>query len=126
MSYYKKQEDNSISVGETIHGAEFTLDENTKDQSFDGWKWFDLPEEAYTYFSAIDSVSPRQFRLSLLQNGINPSVITDMLKDNDEALIEWEYSINISRTHPLVSQMGIALSKTPEEIDSIFEQAKQL
>jgi hypothetical protein len=126
MSYYKKQQDNSISVGETIHGLEFTLDETTKDQSFDGWKWFDLPEEAYNYFSTTDSVSPRQFRLSLLQNGINPNIITDMLQNNDAALIEWEYSINISRTHPLVSQLGITLGKTDQQIDDIFKQAKEL
>lgn len=127
MSYYKKQQDNSVSVGETIYGPDFTLDETTIDQSHDGWKWFDTPEAAYAYFSnSTDDVTPRQFRLSLLNNGINPSVITDMLKDNESALIEWEYTTSISKSNPLIYVLADALNKTEDDVNEIFNQAKNL
>lgn len=127
MSYYKKNNDNSISVGNNITGPNFILDDTTTNQTYDGWKWFDTPESAYAYFSnSTDDVTPRQFRLSLLNNGINPSVITDILKNNESALIEWEYATTISKSNPLIYELANVLNKTENDIDEIFNQAKNL
>ena len=127
MSYYKKQNDNSIITGNVIYGTDFILDKNTKDQSYDGWKWFESPEEAYSYFAATQNkVTLRQFRLALLKNNINPQMITELLSDNAEGLIEWEYASEISRDHPLVESLGVILNKSEEEINQIFDLAKTL
>jgi hypothetical protein len=49
-----------------------------------------------------------------------------MLSSNKAASIEWNYATTIDRQHPLVIQMGLALGKTPKEIDDLFGMAKEL
>lgn len=66
------------------------------------------------------SLTPRQFRLSMLAAGIEAETIVTMLSGNDAALIEWEYATEVKRDYPLLVSMGAALGKTEEEIDAIF------
>jgi hypothetical protein len=67
-------------------------------------------------------LTPRQFRLAMLQAGVSPAQITAMLEAaGDEAgLIEWEYASSIRRDHPLIVTLAGALGKTEADIDQIF------
>ncbi len=67
-----------------------------------------------------NSLTPRQLRLALLSKGIMPNDISEMLVGNPAAFIEWEYSLEIKRDHPLVAQMAQALSLSDSDVKQIF------
>jgi hypothetical protein len=77
-------------------------------------------------------VSPAQIRLALLQVGITPSTISTAINSiqddttRETASILWEYANGFQRNHPFVTQIGLMLGKTDEEIDAIFTTAKTL
>lgn len=77
-------------------------------------------------------ITPAQLRLALLQSGITPSQITDVISQlpdatqRETAAILWEYATQFERNHPFVAQIGIMFGKTEEEIDQIFTVAKTL
>jgi len=124
--FYKKQEDGSILKANEIHAPGISLTEENK-ETYDGWRWFDTSEEAYTYYSTnSDTATPRQIRLAMLSLGITPNQIDAMIGDNEAAKIEWHYASVIKRDHPLVVSLGTALNKTTEEIDALFQYAKTL
>lgn len=72
------------------------------------------------------SCTPRQFRLALINSDIDIDTIESMLNDIQDpierkiALIEWEYSIEIKREHPLISTFASQLNISEEQLDSIF------
>ena len=72
------------------------------------------------------AITPRQMRLALLARGITPATITGMLEGNEAARIEWEYSLEIRRDHPLVASMAAALGFQTAEVDAIFAAAADL
>ena len=66
MSYYKKTEDGEIQKANQVHTPTLTLDDTTKDQEAEGWKWFDVPEDAFAYHSQDrDSISAWQAQAAL-------------------------------------------------------------
>lgn len=73
-----------------------------------------------------DTCTPRQFRLSLINSNISLQTIEDMLnsipneQERVSALIEWEYSIEIKRSHPLISTFANQLNITEKQLDDIF------
>jgi hypothetical protein len=73
-----------------------------------------------------DTCTPRQFRLGLLDYGIDPDSITNMiLSIEDEVerkrvLITWEYAIIIEKNNPLITQFAQQLNVSQEGIDEIF------
>lgn len=73
-----------------------------------------------------DTCTPRQFRLSLIYSNISLQTIENMLNDipNEQerlaALIEWEYSIEIKRSHPLISTFAHQLNISEKQLDDIF------
>lgn len=70
--------------------------------------------------------TPRQFRMALIESDIDINSIENMLNNiQDEkqrkiALIEWEYSIEIKRDHPLIGIFASQLNITNQELDQIF------
>jgi len=72
------------------------------------------------------SCTPRQFRLALISSGIDIDIIETMLNNIPDptqkkiALIEWEYSIEIKRDHPLISSFAQQLNITEQQLDDIF------
>lgn len=70
--------------------------------------------------------TPRQFRLALIEFGLSLDQIQSMLEsipDNLErakALVEWEYSIEIKREHPLINTFASQLGLTETDLDNIF------
>lgn len=70
--------------------------------------------------------TPRQFRLALIDSGHNLDQIQAMLENipdetqRKKALVEWEYSIEIRRDHPLVSTFAVQLGLSEEDLDNLF------
>lgn len=129
--FYKYEDKDLLYASTFVEGDGYVLVVDNKDHytyPVNGWYWFDSEELARAFFAerSKDVVTQRQFRLSLLQVGIDPDNITKMLANDKAALIEWNYATVIDRQHPLVDQLGAALNKTPQEVDALFAVAKQL
>lgn len=77
----------------------------------------------------MSSLSARQFRLGLIMAGSSPSAVSALINampagpDKENALVEWEYATTFTRLHPLVVTLSTALGFTPEQVDSLWEQA---
>lgn len=76
-------------------------------------------------------VTPRQIRQAMVLSGISMASIDaaiDALPEPTKSLarIEWEYSTMFIRSNPLVGQIGMALNKTPEELDALWALAATL
>ena len=75
------------------------------------------------------AVSPRQLRLALINKGVSLDSILNAINSIPDAtskasaLIEWEYSTEFRRTHPLVQSIAAVLVLTEQEIDDIFKLA---
>jgi hypothetical protein len=76
--------------------------------------------------SPPDSITPRQCRLLLLQQGLL-SQVESMIAQQDEATrITWEYAIEFRRDDPLLNQLAHNLGLTDAEIDQFFITAAQM
>jgi hypothetical protein len=76
------------------------------------------------------AVTMRQARLALLGAGLLDDVeaaINAMAEPaKTAARIEWDYSSELQRAHPLVSTLGASLGLTSEQLDSMFIAAQVL
>lgn len=79
-----------------------------------------------------ETISARQVRLWLIQNGILLSQVEDAINTiNDPLLrestkVEWEYAPYIERNHPLLEALALNLGLTNEQIDQGFIDGSQL
>ncbi len=77
-------------------------------------------------------LTARQFRLGLLDAGMTPVHVDDVIAQIEDeasrirAQIEWEYASQFQRSHPLVATLSAALGLTPEQVDSMWAAAAQL
>lgn len=71
-----------------------------------------------------DAITPRQLRLALLQRGLltNVEAAVNALPEPKRtgAKIEWEYSSQFLRAHPMVVAIAGALQISSETLDAIF------
>ena len=84
--------------------------------------------QTWTIVAALppDSITPRQCRLLLLQQGLL-SQVEAMIAQQDEATrITWEYAIEFRRDDPLLNQLALNLGLTAAQIDQFFIDAAQL
>jgi hypothetical protein len=78
------------------------------------------------------SVSARQIRLWLVQNGISLASVEaaiDAIPDTlqrDLVRVEWEYAPYIERSHPMLGPLAEALGLTAEQVDDAFREASVL
>lgn len=76
-----------------------------------------------------EEVTQRQFRLALIDFGIDPDALTaDFGKISDKktrqkALAELEFAGHIRRDHPLVAQFAAARGMTSAQVDALFRAA---
>lgn len=90
-----------------------------------------LPEEPAPVVPSVPgSVTMRQARLALLQNGmltqVNDAVAAMPGAQGDAARIEWEFSSTVERHWPLVQALGAALGLTEAQLDDLFRLAATL
>lgn len=70
--------------------------------------------------------TPRQFRLALIDSGYSLEQIQTMLDNipdetqRKKALVEWEYSIEIKREHPLIRTFATQLGLSEKDLDDLF------
>ena len=76
-------------------------------------------------------VTPRQFRLALLDIDVTPDNVESLLATiEDEKLrtaaqIEWRNATEIRRDHPLIAQIAPMLGGTDEMLDDLFLSAME-
>jgi len=89
------------------------------------------PQEIEDRKPKYNDCTPRQFRLGLLDYGIDPDTITTMISqvpDLDERkriLITWEYAVLIEKNNPLIVNFAQLLGVDQSGIDEIFRLANQ-
>ena len=82
---------------------------------------FDIAEKLFN----VDTLSPRQARLILLQYGLLDEV--EALLATDKAMqIWWEYSLDYKRDNPILIGMATQLGLTEEQLDNMFIEASKL
>lgn len=74
------------------------------------------------------SITPRQCRLILLQQGLLASVEAMILEQGEAARVTWEYALEFRRDDPLLIAIAENMTPplTPEQIDQFFIAASQL
>ncbi len=72
------------------------------------------------------SITPRQCRLILAQQGLLASVEQTISGMDEATRITWEYALEFRRDDPLLNALGVNLGLTPEQIDAFFIAAAQL
>lgn len=77
----------------------------------------------------MPELTPRQFRDALIDADIMPDQVIAAIKQipdakqQAKALNAWEYPTQFTRTDPLIDQIGSMFNLTPEQIDTIWQQA---
>ena len=78
----------------------------------------------------VTTVTMRQARLALLQNNLLTQVSTAIAAmtgvEGDAARITWDFSSEVKKSDPLVTQLATALSLTTQQIDDLFALAATL
>lgn len=100
------------------------------------WNHPTLPQPTQEQLDAIvidpdapvvpESITPRQCRLILSQQGLLASVEAMIAQQDEAAKITWEYALEFKRNDPLLTALGANLGLTSEQIDQFFIAAAQL
>lgn len=78
------------------------------------------------------TVSARQVRIWLIQNGISLSSVEASINNIEDPIlkeitkVEWEYAPYIERNHPMLATLAQALGLTQEQLDQAFIQAQNI
>lgn len=74
------------------------------------------------------SITPRQCRLVLMQQGLLPQIEAMIAQSTDDVKITWEYALEFRRDDPLLNQFAANVNPplTKEQIDQFFIAAAQL
>lgn len=76
-----------------------------------------------------ESISARQIRLWLINNGISLTQVQDAINNIEDPVVrettkvEWEYAPYVERNHPMLVPLAQALGLSENQIDSAFIQA---
>jgi hypothetical protein len=107
-------------------------------------KWALLPEKpANDYYwnngvwtqyqqSVPESVSARQIRLWLINNGIQLIQVEQAINNIEDPItretikVEWEYAPYVERNHPMLVPLAQALGLTENQVDQAFIQAQYI
>lgn len=82
--------------------------------------------------AVMPALTPRQLRLGLVNGGYSISGVRseiDGIADpvvREKAQIEWEFASSYARLHPLIGQIGAALSISDTQIDDMWAAAAAL
>ena len=79
-----------------------------------------------------ETVSARQIRLWLLQNGVSLQMVNSAISAiedpivRDSVAIEWEYAPYVERNHPMLLPLAQALGLTEQDINRCFIEANNI
>ncbi|MFI0472230.1 hypothetical protein ACGLWX_05840 [Halomonas sp. HMF6819] len=109
------------------------LEQDTDGNWHQTWSVRDLTQEeidARNHVPVPASITPRQARLELLNEGLLSQVDAAINSldspDKERAAIEWEFAEVIERDSPWINDIGEALGLTQEQIDEMFIAAAQI
>lgn len=88
------------------------------------WRWSDGQIVAVPKVPA--SVTPRQVRLLLLQQGLLSQVEAMIAAGDEAAKITWEFASEFRRDDPLLLALSSQLGLTPQQVDGFFIAAAQI
>jgi hypothetical protein len=71
----------------------------------------------------IPAVTPWQIRKALNALGLRAAVEAAVKASDQNTQDAWQYATEFRRDNPLVTNIGLALGKTSEEVDALFELA---
>jgi hypothetical protein len=124
---------NTSSILRTTDGAFIPADlGNTDYVAYQAWlAEGNAPEPADAPpVPVITSVTMRQARLALLQQGlltqVNNAVASMPGAQGDAVRIEWEFSSAVERNRPLVQSLAASLGMTSQQLDDLFALAATL
>lgn len=89
-----------------------------------GWEDDPASEPAPLYVPT--TVSMRQARLALLQQGLLATVNAAVQSGTDADKITWEYATEVNRSDDLVTNMALALVITETQLNDLFTLAYSL
>ena len=99
----------------------------TSDSLIQSWQIVDKSDaekEAWAVeWRTTASVSMRQARLALKQQGLLATVQSNIDALSEDSQIEWEYAAVVERKSPLVASLGTALGLTETQLDDLFKLA---
>lgn len=78
------------------------------------------------------ALTPKQLRLGLIAAAILPEQVEDMINaianvtERSIARVQWEYTTQYDRNHPLVLQLAAGFNLTSEQVDSMWHAAELL
>lgn len=88
-----------------------------------------VPPTAEELRERMFPLTARQLRLTLTRNGISMAQVDAAIaampdgQEKEEAGIEWEYATTFERLSPTLLAIAGALDLTPEQVDTLWEQA---
>lgn len=74
----------------------------------------------------VATVSARQARLALLNANLLDDVESLVATQPASVRITWEYATEISRDNIILNQLAVNLGLTEEDLDNLFDEARQL
>jgi hypothetical protein len=98
----------------------------SENATWDGSEW-KIPTEPIP-----STVSARQIRLWLVQNGFQLSQIDAAINSIEDTTtreivkIEWEYAPYVERSHPWLVPLAQSLGLTEEQVDQAFKEASSI
>ena len=120
--FYHRNDDGSITRSEAIHSPTYSLTEANKEETFDGWKWFDTAEAAYTFFAVGDVVEITKLtlmqRLSALGKWAEfKGILTQLPSDAQDA---WDLALSIRADDPIFVAYAPTIKAALELDDETF------
>lgn len=88
------------------------------------WRWLD--NAIYAIVPVPQSVTPRQVRLLLLQQGLLAQVEAIIAAQDEATKITWQYASIFERDNPLLNDLAQTLVLSPTQLDDFFIAAAAL
>lgn len=82
--FYKKETNGNISRADAVYTPNGDLTVENKEETLDGWKWFDTAEQAYTYYA--NPIADSYYAEEWIEREGYPAMRLISLKDLEEKL----------------------------------------
>jgi hypothetical protein len=82
--FYKKEETGNISRADAVYTPNGDLTADNKEETLEGWRWFESPEEAYTYYA--NPTADSYYAEEWIERQGYPAMRLISLKDFEEKL----------------------------------------
>lgn len=86
---------------------------------------------SYKSHIVLSDVTPRQIRQALILSGVSMDMINEKIELFPEpkrslVKVEWDYSIAVKRSNPLINEMAASFGWTGQQVDALWLMAQRL